>query len=86
MTTMTIPQPSISEDDPYYAGWTDAAIDATTLTLDHLAVRAAIHADYHPDTLYIRGYMDRLLRLRCAHSIVTAAETELAHTDLTGTR
>ncbi|MEV4975599.1 hypothetical protein [Streptomyces scopuliridis] len=81
MTTMTIPQPSISEDDPYYAGWTDAYEDATTLTLDHLKVRVALHADYHPDTLYILGYADRVLELRFAHAAITAAETELAHTD-----
>ncbi|MFI6653250.1 hypothetical protein ACIBI8_37380 [Streptomyces sp. NPDC050529] len=86
MTTMTIGNALTGGQDPdYYNGRADAYDDSAQLTLDHLTVRAGIHADY-AHLPYALGYMDRVLELRMEHDAVTAAETELAHTDLVDAR
>lgn len=82
MTTMTIAPAHVGDPDPYYAGRGDAYDDSTTLTIDQLNIRAALHADYHPDLMYVLGYHDRIIELRLENAAVTAAETELAHVDL----
>ncbi|MEU6979666.1 hypothetical protein [Streptomyces sp. NPDC046371] len=74
---------SYARDPEYAAGRADAYDDETTLTLEQLAARAALYAE-HAHLLRALGYADRVLEKRLEHDAVTAAETELAHTD-TGT-
>ncbi|MFD7980277.1 hypothetical protein [Streptomyces sp. NPDC059071] len=74
-------------DPDFYAGRADAHDehrDGAILT--ELTHRAAVIADLHPSTLYALGYSDRVLEIHREHSASTAAETNLAHTDLTGGR
>jgi hypothetical protein len=83
MTTMTIaPATGNYADDPdYYAGRADAYDDTAGRTLDELIVLAGMAVDY-ASIPYALGYLDRVTELRLESDAVTAAETELAHTDL----
>lgn len=86
MSLMTLgPAITGGQDPAYYTGRADAYDDSNTLTIDHLTIRAGIHADY-AHLPYALGYMDRVIEFRMERDAVTAAETELAHTDLAGTR
>lgn len=67
----------------YAAGRADAYDDAHHLTLHQLAARGAEYAE-HAHLLRALGYADRVLEMRMEHAAVTAAETELAHTDRVG--
>lgn len=85
MTTMTIAVVNTDEQDPYYAGRADAYDDSATLTIEQLVVRAGTYADY-ANVMYALGYMDRVIEFRMERDAVTAAETELAHTDVADAR
>ncbi|MFD3336097.1 hypothetical protein ACFWV1_26135 [Streptomyces sp. NPDC058700] len=67
----------------YNAGRADAYDDAHTLTLPQLQARAAEYAE-HAHLLSALGYADRVLEMRMEYAAVTAAETELSHTDRVG--
>ncbi|MGW1468507.1 hypothetical protein ACWCPT_29695 [Streptomyces sp. NPDC002308] len=88
MTTLTIATALTGGQDPaYYAGRADAYDDHQAGTpLDTLRVRLGYLLDAHPDLAYATGYGDRVLEIRAETAAITAAETELAHTDLDGTR
>lgn len=72
----------------YLEGRADAYGDSRTLTLDALRARAGQYIAHHPSLAAAHGYSDCVLELRLQAEAVTAAETELAHTDHTkaGTR
>ncbi|MFB7359627.1 hypothetical protein [Streptomyces gardneri] len=57
--------------------------DAHHLTLDQLQARGAEYAE-HAHLLRALGYADRVLEMRMEQAAVTAAETEIAHTDHVG--
>ncbi|MFI0929665.1 hypothetical protein ACH4TP_37940 [Streptomyces sp. NPDC021012] len=78
--TTTTTTGTYATDPEYAAGRADAYDDETTLTLDQLAARAALYAE-HGHLLRALGYADRVLEKRMEQLAVTAAETELAHTD-----
>lgn len=74
-----------ANDPEYAAGRADAYDDETTLTIDALRARGALYAE-HAHLLRALGYMDRVAELRREQAAITAAETELAHTDLENVR
>ena len=86
MTTLTLAPAATDEPNPYFIGRADAYDDTAALTTAQLIVRAGLYADHHPDLGYALGYMGRLLELRMENRAVIAAETELAHTDLSAVR
>jgi hypothetical protein len=71
---------SFAHDPQYANGRADAYDDSHTLNVDELSVRASLHAE-HGDLAFAFGYADRVLEIRMEQAAVTAAETELAHTD-----
>ncbi len=81
--TLNAKPDSYRHDPEYAAGRADAYDDTRTLTLAQLADRAALYAE-HAHLLRALGYADRVLEMRMEHAAVTAAETELAHTDHAG--
>jgi hypothetical protein len=83
MSLMTIaPATGNYGDDPdYYTGRADAYDDSATRTVDQMVVLASMAVDY-ASIPYALGYLDRVTELRRELDAVTAAETELAHTDL----
>ncbi|WP_228981368.1 hypothetical protein [Streptomyces sp. DH12] len=86
MTTMTIAPATTGPDDAseYAAGRADAYDDSHTLTTPQLQARAAQYTE-HATLPRAMGYVDRVLEIRWEDAAVTAAETELAHTDLAAT-
>ena len=82
MSLMTTdPAPGGHTHTPEYAsGRADAYDEAHHLTLDQLQARGAEYAE-HAHLLRALGYADRVLEMRMEQAAVTAAETELAHTD-----
>lgn len=80
--TVTPATGGFSNTPTYFEGRADAYDDSKTLTLAELVVRAGANADFHPSLAYALGYMDRVIELRLEGDAVTAAEFELAYTDL----
>lgn len=81
MTVQTItPATNPFANDPdYYLGRADAYDHSHDRTVDQMVALMSMAID-HATTAYASGYADRVIEYRLEHDVVTAAETELAHT------